>query len=341
VLPKVTVNELLSMENAETILRASIRQVGEEDAIMAARHIVIKPNLCCDKSSLSGATTDVSLVNSILRILTDINPEAQISIVETNNAALTATKAFRTLGYSELAGPKVNLVNLSTDTRCYVEMDGHILDNLMVPETLLEMDYFVSVTKMKTHVMERMSAVLKNQFGCVTGRVKSGFHPFLSEIITDLYDIYRPNLCVVDGCPAMKGFGPTDGVPADTGLLVVGNDAVATDVVLGKLIGFAPSSIPHLRFAQKHHFGKTEEVEVVGTEHIRCEKFDFVPPYAYLASRIALRLERLGEYLGNLGSLIEKVRSAASTVGIRQVSKRVSYGYALRLVRNWIYKKNG
>ena len=69
---------------------------------------------------------------------------------------------------------------------------------------------------------------------------RAGFYPFMSKVLTDLNLVYKPDLCIIDGIPAMEGFGPTDGTPFLTNLLIMGNDPVATDSVAAQIMGFNP-----------------------------------------------------------------------------------------------------
>lgn len=231
-------------------------------------------------------------------------------------------------------------MNISKDERYYVEVDGYVLTNLMMPATLMNMDYFISVAKLKTHIFERVLGVLKNQFGCLTRMYKSGFHPFMSKVLTDLNLVYKPDFCVIDGTPAMEGFGPTEGTPVHTDLLIIGKDPVATDSVAAQIMGFSPRSVPHLKFASKHGVGNMNDVHIIGEDNISFN-FRFVPRTAYLATRLALRLERYGEELKNLGNLIEKIRGASITVCIPYVRKKVTYGFAIKNVKSWIFRKDG
>jgi len=339
---EVIVQRVASNEDIAKAMRLSTTRLNEMQKLKASHRIVIKPNLCCDKSSSSGATTDVAIVESIIEFLNEINSSAEISVIESNNRLLKADESFRIFGYTELADKysNVELVNISQDRRYYVEVDGQVLANLMMPETLLNMDYFISVAKLKTHVFERISGVLKNQFGCLTRMHKAGFHPFMSKVLTDLNLVYKPDLCVIDGLPAMEGFGPTDGTPIHTGLLIIGNDPVATDTVSTQIMGFNPRSVPHLKFAAKHGVGNMKDVHVIGEDNISLS-FRFIPRKAYWATRFALRLERYGQVLQNLGSLIEKIRSASLTVGIPYVRKKITYCFAIKNIKTWIFQKDG
>jgi len=339
---KVIVRQVASNEDVDKAIRSSADRLNEIYRLKDAHRIVIKPNLCCDKSSSSGATTDATVVESIIKLLNEINPSAEIFIVESNNRSIKAHEAFRFFGYTELTDKysNVKLVNISRDRKYYVEVDGYVLANLMMPETLLNMDYFISVAKLKTHIFERISCVLKNQFGCLTKMHKAGFHPFMSKVLTDLNLVYKPDLCIIDGLPAMEGFGPTDGPPVHTDLLIIGNDPVATDSVAAQIMGFSPRSVPHLKFAAKHGVGNMKDVHVIGEDNVSLN-FRFVPRRAYWATRFALRLERYGQVLQNLGSLIEKIRSTSLTVGIPYVRKKVTYRFAIKNIKTWIFRKDG
>jgi uncharacterized protein (DUF362 family) len=339
---QVIVERVSSNEDIINLLKFSVDKLDQNQKLKIARNIVIKPNLCCSKSSSSGATTDVSIVNSLLEVLNEINPSANICIIESNSHALKADEAFKIHGYLELVDKysNVKLVNISRDKKYSIDVNGFVLANLMMPETLLNMDYFISIAKLKTHIFERMSCVMKNQFGCLTRTYKSGFHPFMSKVLTDLNLLYKPDLCVIDGIPGMDGFGPTDGFPVYTGLFIIGNDPVATDTVAAKLMGFNPRSVPHLKFAMKHGESELKDLQIIG-EKLESLNFQFVPRTAYWTSRLALRIQGFGYYLLNLGNLIEKIRSATLTVGVSYVRKKVTYGFAISNIKNWIFKRDG
>jgi len=339
---KVIVKRVVSLKDIDETLRFSVTQLNELKNLELSHNIVIKPNLCCDKSPASGATTDVELIDSIVKLINETNPSAVVSIVESNNHFMDANRAFQLLGYSELRRKysNVKLVNLSLEKRYWVEINGCIFANLMVPETLLKMDYFISVAKLKTHAFERMSGIIKNQFGCLITISKADFHPFMSEALTDLNSIYKPHLCVVDGRLAMEGFGPVNGTPVQTDLLIIGNDPVATDAVAARIMGFSPKSVPHLKYAAKLGLGQMKNVSLVGDANIGFD-FKFIPSLTYIAVRLLLRFKRYHQYICNLGNFIQKTRSENQKIGVINISKRVTLSFALRNVMNWIFRKDG
>lgn len=333
----------ISKEEYDPIIEYSIERLGETGKIQKCKKIVIKPNLCCDKSAKTGATTDPKLTRAVIKYIKKINPTTEIRVIESSNRSAGAKTIFRKLGYNELEKiENVSLVNITNEKKYNVEINGKILKHLRVPLSLLEMDYYISIAKMKTNVLGKYSGIMKNQYGCLTSRNKTKFHPFTPKVITDLNMLYTPNLCIIDGCPGMEGFGPVEGNPIDTGLIIIGNDPLSTDIETAKLMGFNPKSIAQIRYAEKHGLKKFETIEVINNaQDYEIKQFNFIPYFANTLTGIALWFQGLGVCLGNLASLIEKVRSAMSSVGVGYVNQRLDYRFGFRTVRNWIYKIDG
>lgn len=310
------------------------------------KRIVIKPNLCSTKSSLCGATTDVGVVREVIAILNEKTcASCEIFVVESDAEGVNADYAFDFLGYRKLEQEfgNVKLVNLSKDAKVRITCErGKVLDLLDVPKTLLGMEYFISVAKLKTHVDQRVSCILKNQFGLLSGRHKAIFHPFLSEVICDLNRLYSPDLCIVDGIVGMEGFGPTDGRPVGSNLILLGTNPIATDIVASKIMGFKPTQSPHLHLAMKVNRYNESNFRVMGEEIRNVQlNFQFIPYRLYLLARIGLRLQKWGSYTSNLGGFLQKMRSALAIVGLNTASKKVSLKDMISIAKRMTFKISG
>jgi uncharacterized protein (DUF362 family) len=262
-------------------------QVTDED------FVVIKPNLCDFRPSWEGGTTDPKIVEALIKVIREkANPD--IAIVESDHIVATADEEFERLGFKELAEKSsVRLINLSRDKKYEVYADGFFFKYLKVPETLLRMTKFISIAKLKTHTQQKITCIMKNQFGLIPERYKARYHPFMSEVLLDLNQIFRPDLCIIDGLFGMEGPGPSDGSKREVGIIICGRDFFSCDVVAAKIMGFNPKSIPCLKFAEKKGLGKIENIEILG-DVIIPEKFKFIPFYMYWGYRFALLLGRLG-----------------------------------------------
>jgi len=257
--------------------------------------VIIKPNLCRILPAHSGATTDPRIVEAIVRIILKEVGNCEIFVVESDSMTRDADAAFKKLGYTKLKKYGATLTNLSKEETSLVYLpDGRFFKKIRVPKTLGQFDYFISVGKLKTHRFERISCILKNQLGCIPGRDKSKFHPYLSETLYDLNEFYKPNICVVDGLVAMEGFGPDHGTPRQVNTIICGDNAVETDIEAALIMGFEPKTVPHLRYAIKNSSWKGKLVLAPGSEVERIN-FHFIPEYHYLWCRWHnTTLDRLG-----------------------------------------------
>ncbi|MFX1520449.1 MAG: DUF362 domain-containing protein [Promethearchaeota archaeon] len=256
--------------------------------------VTIKPNLCRAMKSTTGATTDSTLVEAVIKYLLDEKAISSIKIVESDSVQRTAEEVFDRCGYRELEEKyNVKCVNLSKDDTFPVE-DVSMPRRLRIPKTLVLSDYFISIAKLKTHAEEKISCVLKNQFGCIPSRIKSVYHPYMSETLTEVNKIIKPDVCLVDGIIGMEGLGPTKGTPKKSNLIICGNDPVATDAVAAKTMGLDPHSVPHLEFAAKQRIGNIEHIKLLGDE-ITPIPFSFIPNDVYNLYRLEIGFERVGQ----------------------------------------------
>ena len=247
--------------------------------IPANAQVLIKVNLCLLLDCETGATVDPRLVRFLAEWLLERRSIKEIIIAESDATALSADRAFYGLGWDCIVAevPKTRYLNLSCDERVKVRLDGLFLKEVEMSRTFMEADYIISFTKLKTHAMQVISGIMKNQFGALPEKLKVVYHPHLAEVICDLVRVRPPDLCLVDGMIAHEGPGPVSGVPRLMRLIIAGTDAVATDHVGARLMGKDPHSVPHLRLATKHNLG-TSQYATLGC-HIEdvAEDFAFIP----------------------------------------------------------------
>lgn len=123
---------------------------------------------------------------------------------------------------------------------------------LYLPVTVLDADLFVSMPKLKTHHWTGVTLSMKNLFGIVPGAVygwpKNPLHwAGLTESIIDInaaLDVRRFN--IIDGVVGMEGNGPIQGDPKPVGVILFGEDPVATDAAGARLMGIDPLKIDYL-----------------------------------------------------------------------------------------------
>jgi uncharacterized protein (DUF362 family) len=122
----------------------------------------------------------------------------------------------------------------------------------------------IVISPVKDHQRAGASMTLKNLYGFLGGR-RNVFHQDINGIITELSQLLRPTLCILDGTVTMMTNGPTGGSLSDlkeTGTLVVSTDPVAADAVGVELLGRTLADIPYLRMAEKAGAGTTDYLKL-------------------------------------------------------------------------------
>jgi uncharacterized protein (DUF362 family) len=259
--------------------------------------IVIKPNLCSQKPPEDGVTTDVRIVAAIIDYIKRKNSNSEISIVESNTDR-SPDATFKKLGYDELTEKYDNthLCNLSRDSTVRVHVpNAKVLKNIKIPKTLLSMDNFVSVAKMKRHGFERFSGVWKNQYGLIPSRpLRIRLHPFVSEVSFDLNSMFYPDLSVMDGIMALEGVGPLTGKPKRMNLIVCSNNPLSADIITARIMGENPQRVPHIKYALTHGFKDAKNLVLMNeTDAISgSDRFEFIKEIDYLRVRRLLFLRK-------------------------------------------------
>ena len=125
------------------------------------------------------------------------------------------------------------------------------LVRLTLPVVLAEVDWIVSLAKLKTHHWAGATLAMKNLFGLMPGSFygwpKNVLHyAGLQESILDINATVRPQLAIVDGIVGMEGDGPILGTPKTAGVLVVGTSLPAVDASAARVMGLDPAHIRYL-----------------------------------------------------------------------------------------------
>jgi len=253
--------------------------LGDRINVPVNASILIKVNLCLLLDCETGATVDPRLVKYLAEWLLERYDLKEIIIAESDATALNADRAYFGIGWDRLLEqvPKLRYLNLTKDETVQVSIDGLLFKELTMPKAFMEADYLISFAKLKTHSMQMISGIMKNQFGALPEKLKVVYHPHLTEAICDLVQVRPPDLCLVDGLVAHEGPGPVGGIPRLMRLIIAGDDAVATDHVCARLMGINPAHVPHIKMASRLHLG-TDSYDVVGCQIEEvAEKFEFIP----------------------------------------------------------------
>jgi uncharacterized protein (DUF362 family) len=244
--------------NVDSIKRA-IREAFRliDYSLPKAEKIVIKPNMCYYWDWSTGQTTDPLFVAALIGLLREeISSNVEISIVESDASAMKCKYAFKYLGYEKLAKDcNVNLVNLSEveTEKVTVKVEDEVFE-FSVPRIIRDADLCVNVPKMKYMIFTKISAALKNIFGCNPYPKKFEYHSKLDKVIVALNKVMPFDLHVLDGLTVCGS------KTLRLGLVMASQDPVAVDALAAKIMGINPKSVVHLGLAEKEGLGKTSLV---------------------------------------------------------------------------------
>ncbi|MEM3551916.1 MAG: DUF362 domain-containing protein [Candidatus Bathyarchaeia archaeon] len=226
-------------------------------SLSKANKIVIKPNMCYYWDWSTGQTTDPVFVAALINMFREeISRDVEISIIESDASAMKCKYAFKYLGYERLAKDYgVNLVNLSEveAEKASVRVGSEVFE-FLVPKIIKDADLRVNVPKMKYMSFTKISAALKNIYGCNPYQKKFEYHSRLDEVIVALNKAMPFNLHVLDGLTVCGSR------TLRFGLVMTSQDPVATDAAAATIMGVNPKSVAHIKLAEKEGLGKANFV---------------------------------------------------------------------------------
>lgn len=274
-----------SYEDIKMALFSILDRLPEYIKLGRNAKILIKVNLCLLMGPETGATVDPRVARALVEwLLMRYDPKI-IYLAEADATHLSADLAFQILGWRDYFEDfrKVDFVNLSKDER--VTVQGYYLGDLEMSKKMISSDFLISLAKLKTHTQQKITCIMKNQFGAIPYKYKVIYHANLAEAIYDATAVRPPDLSIIDGLVAMEGNGPTNGVPRRAKLLLASNDAFSMDHYCARLMGFKPKRVPHLRLASKRGLGSSR-YEVLGNPPDPLNlKFKFLPKWKEIVKK--------------------------------------------------------
>lgn len=147
---------------------------------------------------------------------------------------------------------------------------GTLIKQFTIAKEVDDCDGLISVSKLKSHALTRITGTIKNQFGCIPGMLKAEFHSKLpngnlfAQMLVDLNLMLTPRLFIMDGVMAMEGNGPRNGSPKQMGVILMSTDPVALDTVVCQLVNLNPDFVEPIVFGDRSGLGTMKNIQIVG-----------------------------------------------------------------------------
>ena len=229
--------------------------------------------------------TDPAVLEAVLAYLRD-HGYTRLAVMESATGGNFTRLVFQITGYAAICrrygaepvyldeGPTV-LVDLCDGTRAHIS--GRLHEEIVHrdnnsstgPSTRSGQgsgrSFYLSLPKLKTHSMATVTLGVKNQqaFPVDADRMERHCHRTLHRRLAALYDLTRPDFCIIEGLTAIAhGHFPATAlldecvVPME--VLIGGADTLAVDVVGARVLGYRLEEVEHLRLCAEWGLGEGE-----------------------------------------------------------------------------------
>jgi len=262
-------------------VRKGIELIGGLDSIFEVdEKVLLKPNMLAADPPEKCTTTNPAIFKAVARHLEEFG--AKLTYGDSPAFHKPETAARKT-GIQKIAMEmNIPLADFVDGQDIYFEK-GSQNKKFFIANGVLAADSVISLPKLKTHGLARMTGSIKNQFGCVPGKLKGEMHVKLPDgldfarMIVDLNHFVSPKLYVMDGIMAMEGNGPRGGAPKAMNVLLISTDPVALDATVCRMVDLNPEYVETTRIGMEVGMGtyKEDEIEIVGEPLERFFKHEF------------------------------------------------------------------
>jgi uncharacterized protein (DUF362 family)/NAD-dependent dihydropyrimidine dehydrogenase PreA subunit len=243
--------------------------------------ILLKPNLNANMNALTGNTTDLRILSSVIQALYEKGYH-NITIGEGTNSGyyrnnISVISRLKVDRLAKFYGVKV--IDLNYSDPYEISFENGV--KACVAREVVESDFFINLPKLKTHFEAGMTVCLKNLMGCLIGQTnKKKTHKSLAENILHINEHVKPHLHIVDGIIAMEGLGPTRGTPIKTGIIIAGTDPYLIDLACAKIAGFNYRKVRTLKTAEEKGKLTAKHHAAVDAQDVKGFEKKFAPPEA-------------------------------------------------------------
>jgi len=236
-----------------SVILSSLKELGVTSQEIRGKRILLKPNLVETRPGAGHINTHPLVVRAAVEAFLHLGA-ALVLVAEGVGHRRDTLMVLEESGLAEvLFEDRIRFVDLNADSVFTVPNPNRAtnLATLTFPDTLKQVDWVVSMAKMKTHHWAGVTLSMKNLFGVMPGSYygwpKNVLHQAgIEGAIVDIAAALKPQLAIVDGIIGMEGDGPIMGTPKPAGVLVLGRNLPAVDATCARIMGVNPHRLRYL-----------------------------------------------------------------------------------------------
>jgi uncharacterized protein (DUF362 family) len=239
-----------------SLIRAGLRELGVTGNEIRGKRILLKANIVEPHKGSDHIVTNPAVVAAAAEAFLGMGA-AKIIVGEAPGHIRDTYLALEESGFDSIfSNHQIVFADLNYDewwtTANASQATG--LRSFIFPLTLKQVDWIVSMPKLKTHHWAGATLSMKNLFGTLPGVFygwpKNILHNAgIDEAIIDINSTLRPHFAIVDGIVGMEGDGPIMGTSKNAGVIVMGRNLPAVDATSARIMGINPYKIKYLAAA--------------------------------------------------------------------------------------------
>ena len=251
--PARTVQIVRCADYADALAPAFARLLAESTLLdpqtVAGRRVLIKPNLLTDRTPDQAVTTHPAVLRLVIRHLKSAGARVAVGDSPASAANIRAVLEHTGIGAAcEEEG--VPFVSFEQEGVRACNVDGF---EFAIAGPVAEADLVVSLPKVKSHALTKLTAAVKNLYGAVPGYDKTTLHRLypkpndFGRLVQAIWRVLPPTVSLADAVVGMEGQGPANGRPVRLGFLAASADPFALDIALCNILHIKPTSVPYLK----------------------------------------------------------------------------------------------
>ncbi len=230
-----------------------VKELGIDRREVRGKRILLKPNLVEASTGRTHVNTDPAVILAAIEVFRRLDAR-EVIVAEAQGHRRDSLLVLDESGMGRaLEEADAAFFDLNHDEFVGVNNAGHwtSLGSLYLPKTALDVDWVVSVPKLKTHHWAGVTCAMKNLFGVMPGIVYGWpknilHHQGIDNSILDINATVKPALTIVDGIVGMEGDGPIMGSAKRAKCVIMGRNLTAVDATAVRVMGLNPYGVGYL-----------------------------------------------------------------------------------------------
>ena len=271
-------------------IKALLEPLGGMSAFVKKNDkVLVKPNMLSCKEPERAATTHPAVIEAVVNECFAAGA-SEVWVGDSPPAIFGRTEDFwNKTGFAKAvneSGGKLLCFEKDEKTNVSFKVFGKEVTASVIKK-VFDFNVVISLSKMKTHNLTRITGAVKNHFGFIPGFAKALWHKKFTKVnefsafVTELAKSLPVKLHIMDGIEAMDLQGPASGRVKKNNILIASESPVAVDYGFCKVVDLDPEAVPIMQYCKKIGWGPSSmsEIDFVGTNVEEClVKGYIVPP---------------------------------------------------------------